>query len=91
MNEEAASEKKEVNAPIDKEYTEIIKSEVETDKAYIKDEGQPAKIVYYCKDCKKAVAPKRLGKKLSFKCGECDKGPVAFGTEESINNYYKAK
>ena len=91
MNETATEQPREVNAPTDKEYTEIIKSDVEVDKAYMESEGKPAKIVYYCKECKKAVAPKRQGKKLSFKCAECDRGPLAFGTEEAINNYYKVK
>ena len=91
MNEEATTNTPEVNAPVDKEYTEIIKSETEVDKSFIESEGQPAKIAYYCRECKKAVAPKRIGKKLSFKCSECDRSPISFGTEDSIANYYKAK
>ncbi len=79
-----------VNAPTDKEYTEIIKSDVDVDSTYTKGEGKPAKILYYCQECKQTVAPKRVGKKLSFKCSNCD-NPIAFGTESSVANYYNVK
>lgn len=81
----------ELNAPTDKEYTDIIKSDVETDSAYIKGEGQPAKIIYYCRECKKVVPPTRIGKKLSFRCSECNTEYISFGTEQSIGNYYNIK
>ena len=79
-----------INAPTDKAYTEIIKSNVELDKKFIEDDGQPVKIVYYCKQCKSPVSPKRIGKKLSFKCATCEEN-VSFGTEESVHNYYNVK
>lgn len=79
-----------INAPTEKEYVDIIRSDVTTDPKYIQEDGEPTKIVYYCRECKGAVKPQRIGKKLSFKCTECDKN-VSFGTEESINNYYKVK
>ena len=91
MNAEDSEKEVKINAPVDKEYVDIIKSDVEIDKAFIESEGQPAKIVYYCRECKKQVSPKRIGKKLSFKCTECDKGPISFGTEESIKNFYNVK
>lgn len=92
MDKQDTEKKAEVNAPTDKEYTEIIRSNnVEVDQSYLENEGRAAKIVYYCQECKKPVTPKRIGKKLSFKCSECDKGPLAFGTEESIKNYYNIK
>ena len=79
-----------VNAPTDKEYVEIINSEVETDSKYIDGDGERTKIVYYCRDCKDQVKPKRIPNKLSFKCTNCERN-VSFGTEESIHNYYKVK
>ena len=91
MDAEVTKNEQKINAPVDKEYVDIIKSDVEVDKAFIEAEGQPAKIVYYCRECKKPVSPKRIGKKLSFKCAECDKGPISFGTEESIKSYYNIK
>jgi len=91
MDEDTTTNTEKINAPVDKEYTEIIKSDVEVDKAFVQPEGQPAKIVYYCRECKQSVKPQRIGKKLSFKCSECDKSPIAFGTEDSIENYYKSK
>lgn len=90
MNEDDKAQGPKVNAPTDKEYTEIIKSETEVDKKFISDDGQPAKIIYYCRQCKTPASPKRVGKKLSFKCSECD-NQVSFGTEESITNYYNVK
>ncbi len=74
-----------------RDYVEIIKSDVEADKKFTKDTGSPVKIVYYCKDCEKLVAPKRIGKKLRFKCEECKGENVTFGTEQSIHNFYKIK
>ena len=91
MNAEETENTQKVNAPTDKEYVDIVRSDVEKDKAFTEADGTPAKIVYYCRECKKPVSPKRIGKKLSFKCTECDKGPIAFGTEESIKNYYNVK
>jgi len=90
MNEDVKAEGTKINAPTDKEYTKIIKSESDVDKKFVSDDGQPAKIIYYCRECKEPVSPKRVGKKLSFKCGECDHH-VSFGTEESIRNYYNIK
>lgn len=89
----AESEGQEVklNCPTDREYVDIINSDIKVDKKYIEESGQPAKILYYCKECKKPVTPKRIGKKLSFQCGECEKGKVSFGTENSIKSHYKIK
>ncbi len=79
-----------VNAPTEKEYVEIIRSDITADPKYIEKEGEPTKIVYYCRECKGPTKPQRIGKKLSFKCAECGRN-VSFGTEESIHNYYKVK
>ncbi len=76
---------------IDKDYIDIVRSDVDIDKAFIKDTGIPAKIFYFCKDCKKMIKPKRVGKKFRFSCTECKGSNVAFGSKESINNYYKIK
>ncbi len=91
MNEEELNAEGDAHRPTDKEYVDIINSDSEVEKKYIEEEGQPAKILYYCRECKKAVSPKRIGKKLSFKCGECDKEHVSFGTENSITSYYNIK
>lgn len=91
MNEAESNTEAKTNCPTDKAYVDIINSESEVDKKYIEQEGQPAKILYYCRECKKPVSPKRIGKKLSFKCGECEKEQVSFGTESSITNYYNIK
>ncbi|MBU0727618.1 hypothetical protein KKA95_02945, partial [Patescibacteria group bacterium] len=72
------------------EYTDktdllkVIRSDVEVNKKFIENTGEPTKIVYYCGDCKKMITPKRVGKKLQFSCGECKGNNVAFGSEESI-------
>lgn len=91
MDESKPSEETKPHCPTDREYVDIINSESEVDKKYVDDSGQPAKIIYYCRECKKPVTPKRIGKKLSFKCGECDKEQISFGTENSIGNYYNVK
>jgi len=91
MNEDESKEEKTVNAPTDKEYTDIINSDSEKDPKFLTEQGQPAKITYYCRECKKLVAAKRIEKKLSFKCEECGKNEVSFGTEESIKNFYNIK
>ena len=74
-----------------RDYLEIIKSDIEIDKKFIQDVGTPAKIIYFCKDCEKVITPKRIGKKLKFKCDECRGENVAFGTEQSIYNFFKIK
>lgn len=75
----------------DKEYVDIIKSDVEVDAKFIADTGEPAKIIYYCRDCEKLVKPKRIGKKLRFTCDECKGNNVAFGSEQSIASFYRIK
>jgi len=75
--------------PIDKEYTEIIKSNTVVDKKFILETGLPAHIVYYCRDCQKLTKPKRVGKKFIFACEVCKGQNVAFGSDQSIRNYYR--
>ncbi len=74
---------------INKDYLEIIKSEVEINKKFINEEGIPTKINYYCRDCKKEIQPKKVNKKFKFSCSECKGKNVSFGSEKSIGNYYK--
>jgi len=75
--------------PIQKEYTEIIKSDVAVDKKFVEGTGLPAKIQYFCRDCEKLVNPKRIGKKFQFSCSVCGGTNVAFGSEAALSNYYK--
>ncbi len=75
----------------DKEYVDIIKSNITIDRKFVDETGIPAKIVYFCKDCQKLIVPKRIGKKLRFKCDECKGENVAFGTEKSIQSYFDVK
>ena len=75
--------------PTNKEYVDIIKSNVEIDKKYIEETGMPAKIIYFCQDCKKLIKPKRISKKFKFSCTDCKGLNVSFGSEKSIANYYK--
>ncbi len=74
--------------PIEKDYVDIIRSDVLIERQYVAQEGQPARIVYYCRMCKALVAPKRVGKKFQFSCGACGK-EVSFGTIQSIENFYR--
>lgn len=73
----------------DKAYTDIIRSDVAKDPRFTGETGQPAKIAYYCQDCKKLVPPKRVGNKFVFSCQACKKDVIAFGTEKSLGNYYR--
>ncbi|MFA6458723.1 MAG: hypothetical protein WCV72_05075 [Patescibacteria group bacterium] len=51
----------------------------------------PAKLVFFCKKCQELVEAKQTKKKFTFRCPKCAKTDVAFGTEESIKNYYRIK
>ncbi len=73
----------------DHDCLKIIRSDVEKDPQYTDDKGLPAKIVYYCRDCKEMVSAKRIPGKLGFKCATCNSLRVASGSEDSIHNYYK--
>jgi len=88
--DQADASKGKVSASV-KDYVDVIKSESPVDKTYIEGEGLPTKILYYCRKCESAVAPKRVGKKLSFSCPQCAREPIAFGTEKSVQNYYSVK
>jgi hypothetical protein len=91
MSETEENAENKPNCPTDREYVDIIHFGSEVDPSYLTETGQPAKIAYYCRECKKMVIPKRIGKKLSFKCSECEKENISFGTEQSITNYYNIK
>lgn len=77
--------------PADKDYVEIIRSDITIDKKFLDENGMPAKIVYYCRDCEKITTPKRIGKKFQFSCSACKGDNVAFGSEKSILSYYKGE
>lgn len=77
--------------PTDKEYVDIIKSDTDIDKKFTEETGVPAKIIYYCRDCKDLVKPKRVGKKFQFSCMVCKGNNVSFGSEKSIEKYYKVE
>jgi Zn finger protein HypA/HybF involved in hydrogenase expression len=51
----------------------------------------PAPLVFYCKNCEKIVNATQTRKKFCFRCPECKKMEVAFGTKESISNHYRIK
>lgn len=87
--------KRAILTPEGTDYVDIVKSEVkELDSKFITGEGQPANIVYYCrnKECRKMIErPQRIAKTLRFKCPECGQERIAFGNQESIENYYRLK
>ncbi|PIZ71539.1 hypothetical protein COY07_04735 [Candidatus Peregrinibacteria bacterium CG_4_10_14_0_2_um_filter_43_11] len=74
---------------VNKDYTAIIQSDVEVDQKFIEDTGIPAKIVYYCDECKALTQPKRIGNKFRFSCAKCKSDRVSFGTEAAVGNYYR--
>jgi hypothetical protein len=45
-------------------------------------------IVFFCKDCQKIVDVKPVGRKFCYRCAICDTKNVAFGTEQSVRNFY---
>lgn len=75
--------------PIQKEYVEIIRSDLPVDKQFVEGTGLPAKIVYFCRDCKQLVKPQRVGKKFLFSCELCKGQNVSFGSDQSIRNFYR--
>lgn len=52
------------------------------------DEIAPAKLLFFCKPCKKVIVAKQTKKKFVFACPTCNKTDVAFGTEISVKNFY---
>lgn len=61
------------------------KNDVETPTEEAKTE-----IVFYCKTCQKLVEkPVKVGNKYVYKCPECKKDNVAFGTKESIESHFR--
>ena len=82
-------ENREILTPTDASYMDMIMPKIIKGTEYVQEKGVPAKINYYCRDCKKEVNVKRIPGKLSFTCNECGGEKVAFGSQESIQNYYK--
>ena len=52
---------------------------------------EAAGIVQYCKDCKKIIEGKKVGRRCAFSCPLCKGKNVAFGTEKSITSFYHIK
>lgn len=50
-----------------------------------------AKVVFYCKDCRKLVDTTRVGKKYVYTCNLCKTKNVAFGTAKSIGSFFHIK
>ena len=46
-------------------------------------------IVFYCKDCEEIVDTIQFGRKYVYKCKKCGTKNVAFGTEKSINTFFR--
>ncbi|MBD3328335.1 hypothetical protein GF340_03450 [Candidatus Peregrinibacteria bacterium] len=46
-------------------------------------------IYFFCKDCEKIVETKPVGRKFVYKCNVCGTKNVAFGTLESLKNFYR--
>ena len=55
------------------------------------DEVSAVTIIFYCKNCGKIVAATQTKKKFHFRCPDCGKTEIAFGTEQSIRNHYRIK
>ncbi|MBU2524729.1 hypothetical protein KKG71_06075 [Patescibacteria group bacterium] len=49
------------------------------------------KIIFYCKDCEKIVDAEKINNKYNYTCKVCKSKQVAFGTEQSINSFYRIK
>ncbi len=54
-----------------------------------KQEVPVARIVFYCKDCRKIVDAIKVGRKYVYRCPLCQTKNVAFGTEKSIKSFYR--
>ena len=50
-----------------------------------------AKVVFYCKDCKKMVEATRIAKKYVYTCTVCKTKNVAFGTIKSVASFFHVK
>ena len=75
----------------DMDFLKAVELSENASSEYVENTGQPAKIVYFCQDCEKIITPKRVGKRFRFSCSECKGTNVAFGSEQSIMNYYRIK
>ncbi len=64
-----------------------------TIKSLPKDEKdiKPDALGFYCKRCEKSVKAVQTKRKFTFRCSECGKAEVAFGTELSVKNFYRIK
>jgi ribosomal protein L37AE/L43A len=73
--------------PEDIDYVELVRFDADAERKFIEDNGEPAQITYYCRECEKIIRPKRIGKKFRFSCPDC-KNDAAFGSKKSIANYF---
>jgi predicted methyltransferase len=48
-----------------------------------------AAILFYCRDCKDFREVLKHQKKLSFACKVCKGKNIAFGTKQSLKNFYR--
>lgn len=46
-------------------------------------------VVFFCNDCGKLVATEKDPHAIKFSCTECKGRNISFGTERSVNNFFK--
>lgn len=55
----------------------------------VPENWQDSAVIFFCRECNKVVPVDKIGKKkISFKCKQCGKKDIAFGTERSISNFF---
>jgi Zn finger protein HypA/HybF involved in hydrogenase expression len=53
------------------------------------DEWKNQKIVFFCRDCDECVDAKKNKKSMTFTCNKCNGKRIAFGTEKSVQNFFR--
>ncbi len=53
------------------------------------DKAKKGPVLFYCKDCEEIVETYQVGRKYVYKCRKCGTKNVAFGTEKSLNTFFR--
>ncbi len=58
-------------------------------KSLPEDQWEDQAIVFFCNDCEKIVAAEKNKNAVKFTCAVCKGKNISFGTQKSVNNFFR--
>lgn len=53
------------------------------------EEWEDQGVVFFCNDCEQIVAAEKAKNSVRFSCPDCKGKNISFGTQKSVNNFFR--